>query len=484
MVLNFYKLAEQPFGVTPDPRYLYLSPTHREALASALYGITVGRGFTALIAKPGMGKTTLLFHLLQKLQGSARTVFLFQTQSSPRDLLHSVLTDLGIEDGGGDIVQMQSKMNEALLHQSSLGKRFVVVIDEAQNLDESVLEVVRMLSNFETPREKLMQIVLAGQPELAKKLASPRLEQLRQRVSIVARLMPFDAGETRLYIEHRLRVAGYESPKPLFTERAFAMIAKHAGGIPRNINNICFNAMSIGCVRKQETIDRDVIKEVLDDLDLAPLFEDAPSAAAPRTTATPSTFTQRSTPSVFGSWPVKTAIAAAIVIATVLSWPSIRANWSAKASNDGKTPSSAPVVAIPSAAPSIVPAGPATPAAVVSGTSAATDSDGSAGAKETPVVTSPGTSAESKAVSSKFDVDDLRDTRLIPVAENDTLYSISLANYGRYDRQIVDRIRLMNPWLHDPDHIRTGQKLRIPIVQQNSNESNPAAPHAAEVTRQ
>jgi general secretion pathway protein A len=484
MVLNFYKLAEQPFGVTPDPRYLYLSPTHREALASALYGITVGRGFTALIAKPGMGKTTLLFHLLQKLQGSARTVFLFQTQSSPRDLLHSVLTDLGIEDDGGDIVQMQSKMNEALLHQSSLGKRFVVVIDEAQNLDESVLEVVRMLSNFETPREKLMQIVLAGQPELAKKLASPRLEQLRQRVSIVARLMPFDAAETRLYIEHRLRVAGYESPKPLFTDRAFAMIAKHAGGIPRNINNICFNAMSIGCVRKQETIDRDVIKEVLADLDLAPLFEDAPGAAAPRSSATPSAFTVRSTPSVFGSWPVKAAIVAAIVIAAALSWPSIRANWSAKASNDGKISMAAPAATVPSVAPSVAPSGPGASAPVVSGTSTATDVSPTAVVKETPVVRSPDGNAESKTVSSKLDSDDLRDTRLIPVAENDTLYSISMENYGRYDRQIVDRIRLMNPWLHDPDHIQTGQKLRIPIVQQNPNESNPAAPRAAEVTKQ
>ena len=109
MVLNHYRLAEQPFGVTPDPRYLYLSPTHREALASALYGITVGRGFTALIAKPGMGKTTILFHLLQKLQQTARTAFLFQTQSSPRDLLRSVLADLGIEDNGGDLVQLQSE---------------------------------------------------------------------------------------------------------------------------------------------------------------------------------------------------------------------------------------------------------------------------------------------------------------------------------------------------------------------------------------
>src|SRR5579864_2508877 len=145
MYLKFYGLREEPFGVTPDPRFLCATPTYQEAQATLEYGIRSGRGFTALIAKPGMGKTTILFHLLQKLQGSARTVFLFQTQSSPRDLLRSVLVDLGIEDDGGDLVQLQAKMNQALLQHSTSGKRFVVVIDEAQNLDEGVLEVVRML---------------------------------------------------------------------------------------------------------------------------------------------------------------------------------------------------------------------------------------------------------------------------------------------------------------------------------------------------
>jgi general secretion pathway protein A len=267
MVLDYFNLVEQPFGVTPDTRYLYLSATHREALASLLYGVQAGRGFMSIIAKPGMGKTTLLFQLLQQLQHSARTVFLFQTLCSPVDLLRSLLRDLGME-AHGDLPEMHSQLNECLLTESRRGTQLVVVIDEAQNLSDSALELLRMLSNFETPHQKLMQIILAGQPQLAEKLASPNLVQLRQRISIIARLKPFAFQETNGYVGHRLHVAGYDFRTKLFTPRAGAMIAEHSEGIPRNINNICFNAMSLGCALQRKPIDEEIIREVLDDLDL------------------------------------------------------------------------------------------------------------------------------------------------------------------------------------------------------------------------
>ena len=219
-----------------------------------------------------MGKTTLLFDLLHKIRNQAKTVFLFQSQCSAQGLLRSLLEDLGIDDDSGDFMRMQRKLNECLLSQFSEGKRLVVVLDEAQNLDEPVLEVVRMLSNFETPREKLIHFVLAGQPQLAERLASPGLIQLRQRISIITHLKPFTAEETQQYIDHRLRVAGYDFTRPLFTKKAQAMIARYSEGIPRNINNICFNSMSLGCVAKQKTIDMDVIREVVGDLDLRPMF--------------------------------------------------------------------------------------------------------------------------------------------------------------------------------------------------------------------
>jgi general secretion pathway protein A len=190
MFLDFYKLKEQPFGVTPDPHYLYLGASHREALASLFHGIKIGRGILVLVAPPGMGKTTLLFRLLEHLRGSARTAFLFQTQCDSCGLLRYLLADLGIETRGQDFVTMHEQLNELLLREASTGKRFVLVIDEAQNLEDLVLETVRVLSDFQTPSQKLLQIVFAGQSQLAEKLRRPELAQLGQRISILARLEP------------------------------------------------------------------------------------------------------------------------------------------------------------------------------------------------------------------------------------------------------------------------------------------------------
>ncbi len=272
MFLDFYELREQPFGVTPDPRFLYLSPTHREALASLIYGIETGRGFLALIAKPGMGKTTLLFQLLDRLRSSARTVFLFQTQCDSREFFRYLLTDLGIDTREQDLAGMHEQLNEVLLRETRAGKRFVLVIDEAQNLEDSVLETVRLLSDFETPRAKLLQIILSGQPQLADKLARPALAQLLQRVSILSRLDPFSRAETADYIHHRLRVAGFNG-KMLFEPAALAMISARSQGIPRNINNLCFNALSLGYALGRKTIDSDSVQEVVCDLDVDSLVE-------------------------------------------------------------------------------------------------------------------------------------------------------------------------------------------------------------------
>src|SRR5882762_11915055 len=258
MFLNFYGLREQPFGVTPDPRFLYLSPAHREALASIYYGIDAGRGFVALIAKPGMGKTTLLFHLLQRFGTSARTVFLFQTQCNSREFMRFLLLELGCElQDQQDLVTMHEEFNRCLLQEARAGRRFIVVVDEAQNLEPSVLETVRLLSDFETPQAKLLQIVLSGQPELADKLDRPSLRQLRQRVSLLSTLTPLSHGEVERYINHRLLAAGRPHGL-LFTARALEMITELSNGIPRTINNICFNALSLGCSLRRKTIDVDI----------------------------------------------------------------------------------------------------------------------------------------------------------------------------------------------------------------------------------
>src|SRR6201982_3392460 len=188
MFLNFYRLREQPFGVTPDPRFLYFSAAHREALASLFYGIETGRGFLSLVAEPGMGKTTLLYQLLQRWKGYMHTAFHFKTQCASRELLRYLLDDLGLESSGADIVRMHSELNDFLYRETKAGRRVVVFIDEAQNLSHEALETVRLLSDFEAPDRKLLQIILAGQPELSERLFRPGLEQLRQRIAIQTRL--------------------------------------------------------------------------------------------------------------------------------------------------------------------------------------------------------------------------------------------------------------------------------------------------------
>jgi general secretion pathway protein A len=265
LFLDYYGLNEQPFGVTPDLRFLYLGSKHRQALDVLNYGTELNRGFMTLIAKPGMGKTSVLFQFLEGLREKARTVFLFQTDCDSTELMRYVLADLGIDGKGMDLPEMRGVLSQVLMGEMQAGRRFVLVIDEAQNLNEKVLESIRLLSNFETPWMKLMHIVLAGQPQLAELLAKPSMTQFQQRVSFAVRIEPFTREEVDLYIDHRLWVAGYKG-LPLFSIGARTLIAERSEGIPRNINNICFCAMSYAWAMKRKTVDRDSMSEILADL--------------------------------------------------------------------------------------------------------------------------------------------------------------------------------------------------------------------------
>src|SRR6266852_5977677 len=286
MVLDFYQLREQPFGVTPDPRYLYLSPGHRDSLASLFYGIEANRGFLSLVAEPGMGKTTLLFHLLQRWRGHVHSAFLFQTQCDSREFIRYLMNDFGLKSDGEDFVRMHSELNEFLFRESLAGRPVVIFIDEAQNLTDTVLETVRLLSDFESAEKKLLQIVLAGQPELAQRLSRPGMAQLRQRIAIQARLDALTAAEVVHYIGHRLQVAGYSGTE-LFTPGALGLIAERSRGIPRLINNLCFNALSLGCATQQKQITSEVIRQAASDLSLDPRAQTPPvphQQTAPRVT--------------------------------------------------------------------------------------------------------------------------------------------------------------------------------------------------------
>jgi general secretion pathway protein A len=284
-LLEFCGLQQQPFDVTPDPAFLYFSPSHREALTALKQGIENFRGFMMLIAEPGMGKTTLLNKLMEELSESARVIFLFQTQCSPRDLLCYILNELEVDHAGMDIVAMHRALNQALLEEMLRGRRFVLIVDEAQNLQEPVLETIRLLSDFETTHSKLIQIVLAGQPPLADTLMRPGLVQLRQRVAVLTSLKSLTPTETAEYIEFRLRAAGWKD-KLLFSSEALDEIAVLSEGVPRRINNLCFNALSMAFDRGQEFVDADIVKEVVGKLSLE-FFTRRPEmeAAAPQPVA-------------------------------------------------------------------------------------------------------------------------------------------------------------------------------------------------------
>jgi N-acetylmuramoyl-L-alanine amidase/type II secretory pathway predicted ATPase ExeA len=278
MFLDFYHLHQQPFGVTPDPAYLYPSRTHCEALDALTEGIMGGRGFLALIAEPGMGKTTLLYQVLDGLRGSARAAFLFQTQCNSREFFQYLLSELGVDATGMGLVAMHNKLNEMLFAEMLAGKRFVLIVDEAQNLDDSVLETIRLLSNFETSHTKLLQIVLAGQPQLGEKLGHKKLAQLLQRIAVVQRLEALSPEETASYIRHRLKVAGHTG-EDVFEQDASALIAAKSGGVPRSINNLCFHALLEGFAQGRRTVSADIVENAERKLKLAPSAPPAPSPA-------------------------------------------------------------------------------------------------------------------------------------------------------------------------------------------------------------
>jgi type II secretory pathway predicted ATPase ExeA len=451
MFLDFYRLREQPFGVTPDPRFLYFSPAHREALASLFYGIETGRGFLSLVAQPGMGKTTLLFQLLKRWKGYVHSAFLFQTQCDSRELLRYLMEDLGLDSQDRDIVRMHADLNDFLFRETKAGKRVVLFIDEAQNLSDSVLETVRLLSDFEAPDRKLLQIVLAGQPELEQRLARPGLTQLAQRIAVRARLEALPPAEVVRYMNHRLQVAGYQGPE-LFTPEASALIAERSRGIPRLINHLCFNALSLGCAMRRKPIGREIVSEAVGDLALdsqAPRPHGAKSTAAKpqiqQRTAQPAVPSLTSVSSWMKGKFFRERVFQTSILALLLSGVAIYLGTRAGAGTfQGE-----------SANP---PAGLAT-----------------AGSPNSPVVDGPATGAaeEVKPVDSPPADGQQGSSNVFTyvVQPNDTLRALCLALVGRYDEAVQKEVRRLNPDLKDLKHLNAGQEIRLPLSPWKQNEN-------------
>jgi len=264
MYLSFYGLSEKPFSQTPDPKFLYWNDHYRETIASLRYGIQERKGFITMIGEAGTGKTTLLRKLLDDLGPDVVSVFLFNPNASFEEILEYTLSELGIPAASGRKLAMMQRLNDFLLAAFQEGKNTILLIDEAQDLETEVLESLRLLSNLETSTEKILQIVLSGQPELATRLAQPNLRQLKQRIAVRCRIEPLGRHELADYIAARLSVAGGRSD--LFAPATLDPIWEFARGIPRLINTVCDNALLVGYALGRQTIDEEVIGEVVHDL--------------------------------------------------------------------------------------------------------------------------------------------------------------------------------------------------------------------------
>lgn len=243
MYASFFGLAERPFSLAPDPRYLYLGDGHREALAHLLYGLGDGGGFVQLTGEVGTGKTTVCRALLEQLPPEVDVAMIFHPRLTAVELIASVCDELGVPYASGPASPkaLIAALSRALLDAHARGRRTVLIIDEAQNLGLDVLEELRLLTNLETTRDKLLHVILIGQPELVELLQRPQLRQLAQRVTARYHLRPFAYRETRAYVEHRMQVAGQHAP--VFTDRALRVVHRRARGVPRLINTVCDRAL-------------------------------------------------------------------------------------------------------------------------------------------------------------------------------------------------------------------------------------------------
>ncbi len=267
MYNNFFKLKVSPFGTSPDPRFLYMMPHTREALACLEYGISARKGFTVLTGEVGTGKTTLLRRALGSFHNRrVSTAFVFNPRLEVLDFLEFVLTDFGIVPANRTKSGMLLQLNRWLIERYRMEETCVVVVDEAQNLSWDLLEEIRLLTNLETSSEKLLQIVLSGQPELEEKLRHPSVRQLRQRVALWCRTQALTAAQTQAYIAERLRIAG--AAYPIFSADAIDLIHRYSRGIPRIINLLCEHALISAYVEQSLHVGPEIVEAVAVELEL------------------------------------------------------------------------------------------------------------------------------------------------------------------------------------------------------------------------
>lgn len=265
MYLQYYRLQEPPFNITPDPRFMFFSRQHQEAFNHLLFGIRERKGFIQLTGEVGTGKTTVCRRLLEELGPEYKTALILNPLLTPSQMLRAIAHELGLVPRRTDRLSVLQALNDYVLEQVNSGHDVVLLFDEAQDLSAELLEMIRLLSNLETNNQKLLQIGLIGQPELRVKLADPSLRQLRQRITIRYHLGPLSREETADYINWRLTQAGANG-LPIFGEAAVRRIYEYSGGVPRLINAVCDKSLLAGFVKEQTVLTEDLVKLAIEEL--------------------------------------------------------------------------------------------------------------------------------------------------------------------------------------------------------------------------
>ena len=471
MYLEHFGLRESPFSLTPDPRYLFMSDGHKEALAAMVYGIQERRGFVLVVGEVGTGKTTLIRHLLGHFEDNVRTCYVFNTLVSFEELLEAILRDLGLTCHSHRRVDMIEVLNEFLIKEAEAGRCVVLIIDEAQHLSSAVLEDLRMLSNLETSRSKLLQIMLVGQPELLRRLAQPSLRQLRQRIALVAELKPLTFRETTQYISHRLSVAGCRQGVP-FTRAALRRLYAASGGIPRLVNVLADQAMILAFGDGASRVRHRVVRQAAKERSFSPrsswLTERADSIRSP-------VARRARSPSRRRRLPVPILVSAAALAALVLvvwSVPDVieRLRWKPSAVSTDTA-----MKGLSGAGVNLVATEGANTVATEAQTAA---SEAPTAATEAPTVVGPGPAATAITVpelpprtdrleggeppAPTSTVSTQGKTKEIVVRSGDTFASIIRNAYGQSSLTLLDHVVQANPTVRDVNVLEVTQRLRLP----------------------
>ncbi len=439
MYLDHFNLAEEPFSVTSDPRFLYLSQSHEEALAHLEYCVTQRKGFAAITGEVGTGKTTLLNTLITKLTAQHSVAFVYRSASSTEELMRYVFKDLHLDAPATDRATYLNLFNDYLLQQMQAGREVVLIIDEGQNLPVPVLEDLRLISNFEVPGRKLVQIILAGQSELGEKLRSPELRQLNQRIAIQFQLRALTLEETGHYIQHRLKVANARA-LDIFRSAAVKAVFQASGGVPRLINQICDTAMVRAAYQRKSTVDASMVRAVMkEDFQF-------------RTTAG-----EREKSGLPFKW-VALAAAALVVVAGMAGWMAGRREPTPERQDPGA-----------------MAAAPDTTLTIAKATDGVTTppTQGKESVTGTEVVDQTAAVAAESATPPANGTDIEKNRHLevrgeVKVREGDSLVELARRRYGFSSWELLKALQNVNPQITNPNYILVGDTVILPAFDEQS----------------